>query len=97
MPVPFVTVPGLPVKISIELPMATWDSQVGAPVRNRQRRWVRLELEVRGLQRSGSAASAALLAARERVIALGGSFSTDMPSPGRRLLRAWLPAAPFYG
>ena len=53
----------------------------------------RLELEVRGLLPDGSAAGAALMAARERVTALGGSFSADTPAPGRRILRARLPAA----
>jgi hypothetical protein len=53
-----------------------------------------LELEVRGLRPDGSASEAALLAARERVSALGGSFSAEAPSPGRRALRARLPAVP---
>jgi signal transduction histidine kinase len=51
----------------------------------------RLELEVRGLTSGGTAAGAALMAARERVLVLGGSFSADTPSPGRRVVRAWLP------
>ena len=55
-----------------------------------------LELEVRGLQPGGSAAGAALMAARERVTALGGSFSADTPAPGRRVLRARLPAVPAH-
>jgi len=55
-----------------------------------------LELEVRGFRRDGSAASAALMAARERVLTLGGSFTTDTPSPGRQLLRAQLPAVTSY-
>jgi signal transduction histidine kinase len=54
----------------------------------------KLELEVRGLRPDGSAPGAALLAARERVTALGGSFSAEAPSPGRRVLRARLPAVP---
>ena len=53
----------------------------------------RLDLEVRGLLPGGSAAGAALMAARERVTALGGSFSADTPAPGRRILRARLPVA----
>jgi signal transduction histidine kinase len=53
-----------------------------------------LELEVRGLQPAGSAAGAALMAARERVMAFGGSFTADTPSPGLRILRARLPAVP---
>ena len=52
----------------------------------------RLELEVRGRQSPGAAASAALLAARERIVVVGGSFSTETPSPGGRVVRAWLPA-----
>jgi hypothetical protein len=52
----------------------------------------RLELEVLGLLADGSAAGAALMAARERVTSLGGSFTAEVPSPGRRLLRAQLPA-----
>jgi signal transduction histidine kinase len=53
-----------------------------------------LELEVRGLRPDGSGPRAALLAARERVTALGGSFTAEAPSPGRRVLRARLPAVP---
>jgi hypothetical protein len=34
------------------------------------------------------------MAARERVLALGGSFSEDMPSDGLQILRARLPAVP---
>ena len=56
----------------------------------------RLELEVRGLQPGGPTAAAALMAARERVLVLGGSFSADTPSPGRRVVRAWLPAVPLH-
>lgn len=54
----------------------------------------RLELEVRGLLPEGSAAAASLMAARERVTSLGGSFTAEVPSPGRRVLRAQLPAVP---
>jgi signal transduction histidine kinase len=54
----------------------------------------RVELEVRGRPVDGSAAGAALMAARERVTSLGGSFSAEVPSPGRRVLRAQLPAVP---
>jgi len=54
----------------------------------------RLDLEVRGLLPDGSTAAAALLAARERVTSLGGSFTANTPSPGRRVLRAQLPAVP---
>lgn len=34
----------------------------------------------------------ALMAARERVLSLGGSFAADTPSPGHRVVRAQLPA-----
>jgi signal transduction histidine kinase len=53
-----------------------------------------LELEVRGADSDGSAAGVALIAARERVTAIGGSFTCETPSPGRRLLSARLPAVP---
>jgi signal transduction histidine kinase len=56
-----------------------------------------LELEVSGLPNVGSAAEAALAAARERVTAHGGSFSTEAPSLGRRVLRAHLPVAAAGG
>jgi glucose-6-phosphate-specific signal transduction histidine kinase len=56
----------------------------------------RLELEVQGSQAGGTIAGAALLAARERVLVLGGKFSADSPSPGHRVVRAWLPAVPFH-
>ena len=56
----------------------------------------RLELEIRGRPNTGSGASAALLTARERVLALGGSFSAEMPSAGRQVLRARLPAMPVH-
>jgi signal transduction histidine kinase len=54
----------------------------------------RLELEIRGPHPAGSAAGAALMAARERVTALGGSFTADTPSPGQQIVRARLPAVP---
>jgi signal transduction histidine kinase len=50
-----------------------------------------LELEVRGRQATGSAAAAALMAAHERVTALGGTILSA--SPGG-VLRALLPAVP---
>jgi len=53
-----------------------------------------LELEVRGPRSAGNVAEAALMAARERVLSLGGTFSADTSSPGRRVLRARLPAVP---
>jgi signal transduction histidine kinase len=56
----------------------------------------RLELEIRGLLNTGSGASAALLTARERVLALGGSFSAEVPAAGRQVLRARLPAVPVH-
>jgi hypothetical protein len=52
----------------------------------------RLELEVRGSRVAGGAAAAALMAARERVVALGGSFTADTPAEGLHVLRARLPA-----
>jgi glucose-6-phosphate-specific signal transduction histidine kinase len=51
----------------------------------------RLELEVRGRQARGTVADAALMAARERVAALGGTFDAATPAPDRRVLRARLP------
>ena len=56
----------------------------------------RLELEVRGSRMTGGAASAALMAARERVLALGGSFSAETPPDGPHVLRARLPAVPAH-
>jgi signal transduction histidine kinase len=55
-----------------------------------------LELEIRGPSRPGSAAGAALAAARERVLALGGTFAIDPPSTEPRVLRARLPAVPAH-
>lgn len=52
----------------------------------------RLELEVVGARATGGAASAALMAARERVLALGGSFSSETQAHGLHVLRARLPA-----
>ena len=49
-----------------------------------------LELEIRGAPGAGAWADAAVAAARERIIAQGGSFSSDSPA-GRRVLRAMLP------
>ncbi|HEX8857372.1 MAG TPA: hypothetical protein VF752_17390 [Thermoleophilaceae bacterium] len=48
-------------------------------------------LEVSGLASEGSGAEAALVAARERVTAHGGTFSADTPPTGRCVLRARLP------
>ena len=56
----------------------------------------RLELEVHGTRASSGAASAALMAARERVLALGGTFNADTPSEGHQVLRAQLPAVPAH-
>jgi glucose-6-phosphate-specific signal transduction histidine kinase len=56
----------------------------------------RLELDVDGLRPEGPTAGAALLAARERITALGGSFTTDAPGPGLRAVRARLPVVPAY-
>ena len=56
----------------------------------------RLELEVRGSRAGSGAASAALMAARERVLSLGGTFSADTASDGLQVLRARLPAVPAH-
>lgn len=50
-----------------------------------------LELEISGHPSDASGAEAALAAARERVTAHGGSFSTQARPLGRRVLRAHLP------
>jgi signal transduction histidine kinase len=50
-----------------------------------------IDLEVRGFPIEGSGAVAAVAAARERVTAHGGSFSSDSDVPARRVLRAHLP------
>jgi len=50
-----------------------------------------VDLEVRGFPIEGSAAVAALAAARERVTAQGGTFSSHSDVPARRVLRAHLP------
>jgi signal transduction histidine kinase len=50
-----------------------------------------LELEVHGTMAEGTAGEAALAAARERVAAHGGSFSTAPAHTGRPVLRARLP------
>jgi len=54
-----------------------------------------LELEVRGAAMEGADAEAALAAARERIVAHGGSFSSDDPTGGR-VLRAALPVTTAY-
>jgi signal transduction histidine kinase len=56
----------------------------------------RLELEIGGALRDGSAAAAAMLAARERVTSFGGRFSAEAPTPESRVLHAQLPLVPFY-
>ncbi len=56
-----------------------------------------LELEVRGLPTEGSSADAAVAAARERVTAHGGSFSSSILPVGRRVLRAELPVVAAGG
>lgn len=50
------------------------------------------ELEVSGVPSNADRAAAAFAAARERIIAQGGSFTSSDP-PGRRVMRATLPAA----
>jgi hypothetical protein len=56
-----------------------------------------LELEVSGLPYEGSGADAALVAARERVTAHGGSFNAVTLSLGRRVLRVRLPVVTAGG
>jgi signal transduction histidine kinase len=51
-----------------------------------------VDLEVRGVPIEGSGAVAALAAARERVTAHGGTFTSDSHVPSRRVMRAHLPA-----
>jgi signal transduction histidine kinase len=53
-----------------------------------------LELEVRGVPTAGG--EAALMAARERVAAYGGSFSVGISPPGPRVVRARLPLVPAH-
>jgi signal transduction histidine kinase len=52
-----------------------------------------LELEVRGFPTAGAGAKAAVAAARERVVAHGGSFRADASGAGQRILTARLPVA----
>jgi signal transduction histidine kinase len=51
-----------------------------------------VDLEVRGVPIEGSGAAAALAAARERVTAHGGTFTSHSEAPERWVLRAHLPA-----
>jgi signal transduction histidine kinase len=55
----------------------------------------RLELQIEGRRAAGSAAGAALVAARERVLAIGGSFTSATSTPDRQILHARLPAIPI--
>jgi signal transduction histidine kinase len=50
-----------------------------------------LDLEVRGFPIDGGGAAAAVAAARERVMAYGGTFDSLSDAPARRVLRARLP------
>lgn len=54
-----------------------------------------IEFEVCGIPSEGSWADAAVAAARERIVAQGGAFSTDNAS-GRRVVRGALPIAVAY-
>jgi signal transduction histidine kinase len=54
------------------------------------------ELVVSGIPSQDDGAPGAFAAARERILAQGGSFSSEDP-PGRRVLRATLPAATAHG
>ena len=56
-----------------------------------------VDLEVRGFPIEGSGAVAALAAARERVTALGGTFSSHSDVPARRVLRAHVPVVAGSG
>jgi hypothetical protein len=56
-----------------------------------------VDLEVRGFPIEGSGAAAALAAARERVTAHGGSFTSHTDVPARRVLRAHLPVVAGSG
>jgi signal transduction histidine kinase len=56
-----------------------------------------LDLEVRGIPIEGSGAVAAVAAARERVTAHGGTFSSHSDAPARRVLRAHLPVVARSG
>ena len=56
----------------------------------------RLELEIGGARRDGSAATVAIAAARERVTSFGGHFSAEAPAPESRVLHAQLPLVPAY-
>jgi signal transduction histidine kinase len=56
-----------------------------------------LELEVHGFLTDGASADAAMMAARERIAAHGGTFSADSPTVGRRVLRAHLPVPAAHG
>jgi signal transduction histidine kinase len=78
---------------TLQQALAIVSGPAGSPTRIRVRYLSdRLELEIRGAPVTGGAASAALAAARERVLALGGSFSAEMQPHGLRILRARLPA-----
>jgi signal transduction histidine kinase len=57
----------------------------------------RVELEIGGARRDGSAAAAAMAAARERVTSFGGRFSAEAPTGDSRVVRAQLPLVPRYG
>lgn len=56
-----------------------------------------LELEVHGFPTGGPSADAALMAARERVTAHGGTFAAEGAALGRRVLRAQLPIPAAHG
>jgi len=56
----------------------------------------RLELEIRGALRDGSAAAAAMAAARERVTSFGGRFSAEAPTPDSCVVHAQLPLVAGY-
>jgi signal transduction histidine kinase len=76
--------------------LAAVDGSPGEPV-SVQLRYLpdSLELEIRGAPTVGVEAEAAVAAARERIVAHGGSFSSELPS-GRRVLTAAVPLGVTY-
>jgi signal transduction histidine kinase len=76
--------------------LAAVDGSPGEPV-SVQLRYLpdSLELEIRGAPTAGADAEAAVAAARERIVAHGGSFTSELPS-GRRVLTAAVPLGVTY-
>jgi glucose-6-phosphate-specific signal transduction histidine kinase len=85
-------------RILQHLVMAGLEAADGAPIAVAVRYMPgALLLEVAGEVRGTSDRPEALIAARERATVHGGTVTVDLPSPGRRLLRARLPVAPAHG